>query len=388
MKNVRLSRRLAFQSADHEAENSMAQRIAAGFTVTDLTISNPARVGLQWGAEALQPLLAEAALHYEPDPRGPLIAREAVCRYYADHGANVAPDQLLLTASTSEAYSLCFRVLANPGEEILVPSPSYPLFEMLAGLDGLQVRSYPSIYAAGWWIDFAVLEASITPATRAIVVVHPNNPTGAILSEADALQLFRLCEQHDLFLIVDEVFLDYVYTNRASTLLCHQHARTIVLSGLSKICALPQMKVGWLVAPALPQLQQALTLAADAYLSLSAPAGMATPWWLEHRSPVQAMMRQRVRQSISILRELYPQAGLVQFLAPEAGWSACLRLPAHTEEVALVRVLRQEHGVVVHPGYYYDLTAGSWLVLSLLTNEPELRVGCAAIQYEVAERTR
>jgi len=361
-----------------ESEFSRAARLARveGRVLLDLTVSNPTACGFAYDAEAiLGPLRNEVALGYDPDPRGMRSAREAVGRYYADHGAAVDPDAVVLTTSTSEAYSYLFRLLCDPGDEVLVAQPSYPLFDFLADLDDVRLRPYPLFYDFGWWIDFAELERRIGPKTKAVLVVHPNNPTGHWTHRAERERLEAICARHGLALIVDEVFLDYPLAGEpaAESFAVGPHpALTFVLSGMSKIAALPQMKVAWLAAfgpeAALTEALGRLEVIADTFLSMGAPAQLALPAWLGARGEMQAQIAARTAGNLAALQG---RAG-IEVLRVEAGWAAVLLLRGW--EAPAGRLLA-ECGVVVHPGEFYGLGDPRTVVVSLLTPETVFREG-------------
>jgi aspartate/methionine/tyrosine aminotransferase len=349
---------------------------SGGRALLDLTVSNPTACGFAYDAETLLgPLRNEAALGYDPDPRGMRSAREAVGQYYADHGAAVDPDAVVLTTSTSEAYSYLFRLLCDPGDEVLVAQPSYPLFDFLADLDDVRLRPYPLFYDFGWWIDFAELERRIGPRTKAVLVVHPNNPTGHWTHRAERERLEEMCARHGLALIVDEVFLDYPLAGEpaaASFAVGPHPALTFVLSGMSKIAALPQMKVAWVAAfgpgEARTEALGRLEVIADTFLSMGAPAQLALPAWLATRGAMQAQIAARTERNLAVLRD---QAG-VGVLRVEAGWAAVLLLRGWE---APARRLLAECGVVVHPGEFYGLGDPRMVVVSLLTPEALFRAG-------------
>ncbi len=343
----------------------------------DLTVSNPTVCGFSYDATStLAPLASTAAMLYDPDPRGMASARAAVAAYYADHRAAVAPEAILLTTSTSEAYSYLFRLLCDAGDEVLIAQPSYPLFDLLAALDDITLRSYPLFYDFGWWIDFAELERRIGPRTRAILVVHPNNPTGHWTHANERRQLEALCLAHGLALIVDEVFLDYPIANpiaaasQADTFAKGPHpALTFVLSGISKIAALPQMKSAWLAAfgPE-PQLREALArleIIADTFLSMAAPTQLALPHWLANRHSIQQQIQARVAANLTLIREQPAEVSL-ELLRVEAGWSAVLYLRGLAPG-SDARTVCDEAGVQVHPGSFYGLADSRMVIVSLLT---------------------
>jgi aspartate/methionine/tyrosine aminotransferase len=350
-------------------ENSYARSIRlareSGRQLLDLTVSNPTACGFHYDAEAiLSPLSSPSALAYDPDPRGMLSAREAVAAYYASHSAPVDPGCINLTTSTSEAYGYLFRLLCNSGDEILVPQPSYPLFDFLADLEDVRLSPYPLFYDYGWWIDFDRLERSITPRTRAILLVHPNNPTGHATRRPERDRLEALCQQHNLALIVDEVFLDYPHNHAAieSFAVGPHPALTFVLSGMSKIAGLPQMKVGWIAtcgpADLRNQALARLEVIADTFLSMNAPAQNALPYWIELSGSIQEQIRQRVStNNFSI------QKSGIQSLQSDGGWSSILRLPPIGLEAD--RLLKQED-VIVLPGNFYDIAEPGRIVVSLI----------------------
>jgi alanine-synthesizing transaminase len=371
----RFSSRTSWDVGESSYAAAVREARASGRRLYDLTISNPTRCGFAYDAEALLGALGDAcAMVYDPDPRGIITAREAVAQYYADHGARVGVEDLVLTTSTSESYSFLFRLLCGPGDEVLVAQPSYPLFDFLADLDDVRLRPYPLFYDHGWWIDLAELERAITPRTRAVIVVHPNNPTGHWTRPAEREQLEALCARHGLALIVDEVFLDYPLQQSAAarSFACGDHpALTFVLSGLSKIAGLPQMKAAW-IATLGPEAAKAealgrLEIIADTFLSMNAPVQLAIPTWLAGRGPVQMQILERARANLSILHRIAEEApGRIQVLEVEAGWSAVLNLPSCVGEADCAERLVRERGVVTHPGSFYGMSEVSRVVVSLI----------------------
>ena len=369
------SKRTSWDTGASDYSKAVAAARASGSDLLDLTVSNPTVCGFEYHAEAVlgplaDPSIIASALVYEPDSKGLPSARESVSRYYADHGAVVDLNHLVLTTSTSEAYSWLFRLLCDPGDEVLVAQPSYPLFDFLADLDDVRLKTYPLFYDFGWWIDFAELECRITTHTRAILVVHPNNPTGHWTHQAERQRLEALCERHRLALIVDEVFLDYPLTGEpAQSFATSPHpALTFVLSGISKIAALPQMKVAWLAAFGPLQIVEAavlrLEVIADTFLSMNAPAQLALPSWLAKRSSLQQQLTQRVKSNLAALRG----SGL-EVLRLEAGWSAVVRIRSFVlqPQLCAADVLLAELGVIVHPGSFYGISDTRTAVVSLLT---------------------
>jgi aspartate/methionine/tyrosine aminotransferase len=348
---------------------------SSGARVLDLTISNPTRAGLQYDQpRILESLASPQAMDYDPQPKGLLGARDAVAAYYQrEHDVrSLDPGQLVLTTSTSEGYSFVFRLLCNPGDELLVPRPSYPLFEFLADLQDVRLVGYPLIYDHGWQIDFPSLHSVVTERTRGIVVVHPNNPTGSFVHPHERESLNRFCEEHELAVVADEVFLDYSHDRGVrQSFASNQDVLTFTLSGVSKISALPQMKVAWIatsgpakhVEPALARLE----VIADTYLSMNAPIQCATPALLDQRKSIQQQILDRVLDNLAELDRQLAGQKACQRLTVEAGWYAVVRVPVtQTDEEFAVALLRQ-NSVLVHPGHFYDFPNDGYLVLSLIT---------------------
>ena len=353
----------------------------AGLPIADLTASNPTRCGFAYDRGLLAALSDPQALDYDPQPRGVLAARQAVCRYYARHGVALDPRQIVLTTSTSEGYSFLFRLLCDVGSEILVPQPGYPLFDFLAVLDDVRLKNASLIYDHGWQIDPEGLRRAITPQTRAIVLVHPNNPTGHFTKPWEAEALARLCREHDLSLIVDEVFLDYGLGNGARSFAAGlEGVPVFVVSGLSKIAGLPQMKAAWIVAtgPERDAALERLEVIADTFLSMNAPVQCALPAWLESREAIQQQIRERVAANLAELDRQLAELPVVNRLAVEGGWYAVLRIPALEPDEQTVLALL-ERGVWVQPGYFFGMAESGWLVVSLLGPEREFSTGVTGL---------
>jgi alanine-synthesizing transaminase len=376
------SRRTNWPLTPNRLTQVLAEVRASGAPLLDLTISNPTRVGLHYDEQSILGAFQNPySLSYDPQPKGLLSARQEVARYYQhDHGILLDPERIVLTTSTSEAYSYVFRLLCNTGEEILVPKPSYPLFDFLGDLQDVRLAPYSLEYADGWFIDFPSLIRKITPQTRAILLVHPNNPTGTYLREEELQRLNAICIEHDLALVVDEVFLDFPFAGKpARSFAGNIAALTFTLSGLSKICGLPQMKIAWMAvigpeALSAPAMER-LAVIADTYLSLSAPAQYALPVLLEQRRSIQQQIQQRVRENRVTLENLATQHDVCKLLRANAGWTAVIRTPPGTSDEELAVKLLREHRVLVHPGHFYDFASDGFLVLSLLTPPSEFREG-------------
>ena len=352
----------------------LRERRELGLPTLDLTESNPTRCGFEFDAEKiLSPLRNPRALHYEPDPRGLRTARESIAEYYCERGVRLDPDQIFLTTSTSEAYSFVFRLLANPGDSILAPQPSYPLFDFLGGLNDVEMAPYPLVYDDGWQVDLDSLARHWQSRTRAVLVVHPNNPTGSFLHQRERGGTIELCRQNRAAIIADEVFADYAYAAEADRVVTHaqdSEALTFTLSGLSKISALPQMKLAWIVVSGPPELrreaQARLEVIADTYLSVSAPVALATPHWLAQRHALQTQILARVQSNLGKLDQLLAPDLPATRLRVEGGWYAILRVPStRSDEDWAIAILTQA-GVLVHPGHFYDFPSEGFLVLSLL----------------------
>ena|SRR5271165_878943 len=368
------SRRLAWTQDTNPLTRLLEKKRANGTPVLDLTESNPTRAGIVYPQERILAALADPrSLQYDPKPAGLSEAREAISDYYA---GRIPAEQILLTASTSEAYAYLFKLLADPGDEVLVPRPSYPLFEFLASLESVNVVPYRLEYDHGWFIDLPYLRSRITPRSRAVILVNPNNPTGSFLKRRELEQLHEICAEHNLALISDEVFADYPLREDEERVKCvAQDSETLAfsLSGLSKVAALPQMKLGWIAAggPGHQQALQGLELIADTYLSVSTPVQYAAARLLAVRQDVQAQSCARIRANFSVLPG--------NALDVEGGWYAIIRMPRTRNEEEWVLHLLSEHNVLVQPGYFFDFESEAFLVVSLLTPESILREGISRI---------
>ena len=380
-KRSRWSARTQWDTGETPWATELARLRAAGAELWDLTASNPTACGFAYDAASiLGPLNDPQALHYEPDPMGLFVAREAVSHYYRDHGASVSAEQIFLTTSTSEAYSFLFRLLCDPGDEVLIGQPGYPLFDFLAQLDDVRLVSYELFYDHGWHLDLEALRSRVTPRTRAIAVVHPNNPTGHFTRDSERAALEGLCLEHGLALIVDEVFLDYGLAGREAeagqSFATGSHpVPTFVLSGLSKVAALPQMKAAWIACFAEREALQRLEVVCDTFLSMSTPIQHAVPAWLNQRPALQQQIRGRVECNLAALDAVLLRQSLVTRLEVEAGWYAVLRVPGVQTEEETALDLLVERGVVVHPGGFFGFSGQGWLVVSLLASEGEFTAG-------------
>src|SRR5580698_5698398 len=404
---------------------------SSGVRVLDLTISNPTQAGLHYDEpQILQSLASPRSMDYDPQPKGLPNARAAVAAYYqTQHDIqNLDLDRPILTTSTREGYLFALRLLCNAGDELLVPKPSYPLFEFLADLQDVRLVPYPLIYDHGWQMDFPSLEKVVTERARGVVVVHPNNPTGSFVSAGEMELLNSFCRERGLAVIADEVFLDYGLMtsgakapaqeelnrsaenaapsknadevvllansrslhrlgrdDRAEELLEHtsfvgnREVLTFTLSGLSKIVALPQMKVAWVITSGPRQLVDAamgrLEVIADTYLSMNAPVQWAVPALLEQRKDIQRQLMERVCANLAELDRQLAGQKACERLSVEGGWYAVLRVPVTRSDEELAIELVREKSVVVHPGHFYDFSSDGYLVLSLITPAEEFKEG-------------
>ncbi len=383
------ARRTQWNLATNRHAQAVERARLAGRPLFDLTAGNPTTVGLTYeDRRILAALQHPQALTYEPAPLGLLHARQAVAEYYAGHSVTLPPERIVLTVSTSEAYTYCFRLLCDPGDEVLVPSPSYPLFDFLADIQDVRLVPYELVYDHGWQIEFESLARAITPRSRAIMIVHPNNPTGHFTHPWELERLNHLCQEHQLALVADEVFLDYPVSSSAPfSFAANQGALTFTLSGLSKICALPQIKVAWLAASGpealVAEAMARLEVIADTYLSPNAPIQWAIPELLATGPGIQRQLNERVAQNLATLDEELATARLVTRLAFDAGWYAILRTPSARSDEELAILLLEEDGVLVHPGHFFDFPSAGFLVLSLITPVDDFREGIRRLLHRM-----
>jgi aspartate/methionine/tyrosine aminotransferase len=389
------------ESGLNPLSEAVARRRAMGLALLDLTPSNPTTTGVPLPGDWM-PLLADPdGRVYAPDPKGLPAAREAIARYYGERdgadeeqseASSVNPDDLFLTAGTSEGYSHLFKLLCDPGDEILVPRPSYPLLDTLAGLSGIELRGYPLVPDAdspAWRIDFEALEAALSPRVRALVVVSPNNPTGNILSSGDATSLLEFAERHGLAVIVDEVFADYVFEGTESPRrLVSNHVPVFTLNGLSKLVGLPQLKLAWIHAAGnaadKAKAKDALEWMCDAHLSVGTAPQLAAPELLRRRAEFQQPIRERLRENLAALREIASRHPWMRPMWPQGGWCVPIRCPGIGDDEAFAIRLVEEDGVLVQPGYFYDFGDGDGddeetIVVSLLTPPEIFREGLAKL---------
>ena len=364
---------------------ALAAKRAGGARILDLTESNPTHAGLHYPGEIVRAFEDAAMLAYEPAPAGTPAARGAVSAWYAARGHTVPVERILLTASTSEAYAYLFKLLTDAGDEVLVPRPSYPLFEFLADMESVTVRQYPLVYHGGWSIDLHAVEAALTPRTRAIVLVNPNNPTGSYVKRGELSALTSFCARRGIALISDEVFADYELSedpDRVTTLAGVEECLAFSMSGLSKVAGLPQMKLGWLVVSGPAALRaeawEKLEWIADTYLSVSTPVQCAAARLLAAGDTVQREIRQRASANLAFARGVVAGSP-ANILAVEGGWYITLQVPRlHSEEEWTLQLLERAD-VLVQPGFFYDFESEAYLVVSLLTAPEIFREGLARL---------
>lgn len=379
------------------AQNELMARLEAlqkeGAEILNLTESNPTRCRFHYPAEKILPTLSSPqSMDYDPSPLGALKAREAVSAYYQRRTIAVPSEKIILTASTSEAYSFLFRLLLNPGESILVPRPSYPLFEFLAQLNDVEMAHYSLVYDDGWHIDLENLKQSLDASVRAIVLVNPNNPTGSLISPKELLQINEFCKREDIAIICDEVFLDYSFPDHAAqaiSLAGNNAALTFTLGGLSKSMALPQMKLGWIVASGPEKLTEnslaRLEVICDTYLSVNTPVQNSLQSWLLLTSEIQNEVLARISENYKFLGQNVIDG--CSCLKVQGGWYAILRLPSNQSEEEWAVEFLEKDRVFVHPGYFFDFEEEPFIVMSLLPPAEVFNKGIERIFSRVRKAT-
>ena len=380
------SRRLSWSSSLNAHSARVAELRQNGAVLLDLTSSNPTACGFGYPHEAVASAFAQIRdFGYFPDPFGEVAAREVVRTYYLERNLDVSSDRILLTASTSEAYGQLFKLLCDPGDEILIPLPSYPLFEYLASLESVRAAPYWLQYDGSWHIDFEGLEAGLTERTKAIVVVNPNNPTGSFLKQGETDRLFAIAKERELALIADEVFFDYPLSEKAGrtrTFVDRNDALSFSLNGLSKTAGMPQMKLGWLVINGPERQRRAarerLELILDTYLSVNTPVQRALPELMNIGRELQTHIQGRIRHNYEVIEKKLTGSS-AHPLHTEGGWSAIVQLPrTRSEDEWLQRLLENER-LIVQPGYFFDMPSEPYVVLSLLTPPQDLERGIESL---------
>ena len=360
--------------------------LKAGCDVINLTESNPTLCGLTVPQELLlKPLHKKENLLYHPSPKGLEDARKTIASYYCEKGVDISPEQIVLTSSTSEAYSYLFRLVANYGDHVLFPTPSYPLFTFLTDLNDIKMNYYELIYDDFWRIDFESLEEAIDRKTKAIVVVNPNNPTGSFIKREEMDRLNAYCQENRLAIISDEVFGDFPVVEREDAASFLNNAKTLsfVLGGISKTLGLPQMKLSWIIVSG-PQGEvdaslDRLEVIADTYLSMTTPTQNALGDWFSHRKEIQDAIRARLKENFGFLDRSLENSGVGELLTLEGGWYGIVKvIPSFSEEEFVLNLLKNDH-TFVHPGYFFDFKTEGFLVVSLLTESKRFQEGVSRL---------
>jgi alanine-synthesizing transaminase len=360
--------------------NALARAIQArrrgGASVIDLTESNPTRVGLKYPAALLAPLADARAMEYDPQPLGLWSARAAIAADFRRRGIVISADRVAVTSSTSEAYALLFKLLCDAGDQVLVPHPSYPLFEHLTRLECVEAVPYSLEYHGSWRIDADSVRRAVSNRARAILVVSPNNPTGSILHRDDLAMLAAIAAEHNLALIGDEVFADYRLepAPAATDVLAGGDVLAFSLGGLSKSAGLPQLKLGWIgfggPSAQVDEILAAYEIVADTYLSVSTPVQAAAAHLIASGAAIRAQIMARIKRNLEALRAQAATFPSISVLPVEGGWSAVLQVPAVASEEALILTLLDQDDVLVHPGYFFDFAREAFVVISLLVEPP------------------
>ncbi len=379
------SSRFKWSLETNQLTQLIEEKKRAGIQILNLTETNPTKAGFRL---SLPFTINSETLIYQPDPQGLLPTREAVAKYYLESRTQIiSPEQIFLTASTSEAYSWLFKLLCDKGDEVLIPQPSYPLFEFLAELEKVKICPYSLDYAHdyGWSLDVERLEKLITPKTKAVIIVNPNNPTGSYLKFAEWEKLQTICAARKIAIMVDEVFFDYSFqaNNPPNLNFTGASALTFVMNGLSKMLALPQMKLGWITIFGAEELRQEaeekLELIADTFLSVNTPVQIAAPTWLVSRHEIQAPIKLRVEENLKYLHEALANSNC-RVLQAEGGWCAVIEIPRIESEEEIILKLLETQNVLVHPGYFFDFESEGFLVLSLIVKKDVFQEGVTVIQ--------
>jgi alanine-synthesizing transaminase len=382
------SRRLTWDHSQNAFTRLVEEQRRAGASLLDLTSANPTEVFDKYPHAEIQQAYARLDdFTYRPDPFGTERARQAIADWYERRGIAVSPDQLALTASTSEAYALLFKLLCDPGDEVLVPSPSYPLFEYLARLESVEAVPYRLLYDGSWFVNFTSMQAAISARTRAIVVVNPNNPTGSFLKSHETEELFKIAQQHNLPIVADEVFMDYAFAGTGGctrTFIGDDRVLSFSLGGLSKSAGMPQMKLAWIAVNGRAEVRGRLELLLDTYLSVATHVQYALGELLTIGEGVARQIHTRVARNRAALESILRDSP-VNALHAEAGWSAVLQLPNIWREDAWMAELIRRRRVLVQPGYFFDMPSEPYAVVSLLTPEDAFAEGIERLRTATPE---
>lgn len=392
--DLRLAARTAWNLEPNRLALLREKRRQAGQVTLDLTESNPTRCKLDYDETVLEPLTDRRGLAYDPQPQGLAAARESVADYYAARHVRVRPEHILLTSGSSEAYGYLFRLLADPGDNVLVPQPGYPLFEFLSRLNDIELVGYALEYHQTWEIDFEWLEAAVNARSRALIIVNPNNPTGSLIKPQERERIVELCRRRNLALIADEVFLDYCFPAAAplgGSMAETTGALTFTLNGLSKTAALPQLKLGWIVAGgpagALQEALARLDVIADTYLPVSTPVQWALPRLLAGRHAIQRQILARATENLKRLDEQLAKQSLCSRLEVEAGWSVVIRVPTVLTDEQWALEWLEKDGVLVYPGHFFNFAREGYVVASLLPPAEVFEEGMGRLLSRVSQDT-
>jgi alanine-synthesizing transaminase len=392
---VRYSKRLSWPLSSNSFSRLVEARRSGGFPLLDLTISNPTLALSDYPhVEIAEAYSSVADFRYHPDPFGDRAAREIVSFYYGRRGIRVDANRVALTASTSEAYSLLFKLLCDPGDQVLVPVPSYPLFDYLARLESVRAVPYSLRYDGSWFMDLEDLRCKISHATRAIVVVNPNNPTGSFLKSSEAQALIAIANENNLPVIADEVFADYSLTNspdRVESFAAFDSVLSFSMNGLSKIAGMPQMKLGWIVLNGRPDqigaARARLEFVLDTYLSVNTPVQQALSALFEIGEGIQIQLKERTVSNWETARQVL-KGSPAHCLHTEGGWSAVVQLPKNLSEDAWIGKLLENQNVIVQPGYFFDMPGEAYVIVSLITPPDDFREGMRLLdELVVSEET-
>ena len=390
---MKFSRRTDWPNVPNPISQSIDEKKRNGVSLIDLTESNPTHCGFNFlNEKLLKPLRNPKNLIYSPDSSGLREAREVICAYYAEKNISVSPEQLILTASTSEAYSFLLRLLCDPGDHVAIPRPSYPLFEYLTALTDVDTDGYPLTYELNTWrIVKDKLEAVLLQNPKALILVNPNNPTGNLVKSEELLLLNKLCRRSDTAIISDEVFLDFTLEAKHPvpiSLAGNEEVLTFTVSGISKILALPQMKLSWIIVSGPKDFKERalerLAIIADTFLSVNTPVQQALGSWFRSRKVIQQEILKRVKANRGYLVKKFENNKKVSVFTGEGGWYAVLRFQSDKNDEEVSLGLLERHQVIIHPGYFFDFEGENFLVLSLLLPSETFEKGIETLESELS----
>jgi len=380
------SSRFNYELSDNLLNNLLKEKNSNSEKILDLTISNPTLAGFDFNSsEILSAISGAESIQYNPNPRGLLTARSAVSNYYKNAGYVIKPDSIFLTSGTSEAYSFLFKLLTNPGDEILIPQPSYPLIDFIANLENINAVEYPLIYDGNWEININKIKERITEKTKAIIIINPNNPTGSYVKKQEIEKLNEICSGKEIAIISDEVFLDYKIDKNVdvTSLAGNTKTLTFVLSGISKICALPQLKLSWIQINTdkklFSKVSERLEIITDTYLSVGTPVQLAAEYLIKNRLYIQKQIIKRINKNLELIAKKVVNSEKILLYKPEGGWYVILKFSSKMNDEERCLKLLKEFNVYIHPGYFFDFTEDGYVVLSLITPEEDYQKGIEII---------